>query len=237
MMNLHGKFIYMLPYILLAGLLFIDLAGTSFAESDQPFSMNESREQMETKQPEGMTFHQMAGLAIHQMAGVPMGVPIEMLQSGRGFALKDNESHVLRLNVETLLPLDPTQIRMLLASNTSLDEIRKDIRAREDEATYRGSLMLDRDIYPLVNIAVSPLNNNSTSVRADLADFSLEFAESEPAIVGSVFVIIAPSNGSMVGKGELYLNQSMQSQRYAILLDMQPPRCGKGHEGAEEMCH
>ena len=228
MMNLHKKFIYMFPYIVLAGLLFIDLAGTSFAESDQTVSMNENREQMETKQPEGMIFHQMAGL--------PMGVPIEILQSGRGFALKENESHVLRLNVETLLPLDPTQIRMLLASNKSLDEIRKDIRAKEGEATYRGSLMLDRSIYPLINIAVSPSSNNSTAVRADLADFSIESAESEPAIVGSVFVIIAPSNGSMVGKGELDLNQSLQSERYAILLDMQPPRCGKGHESAEEMC-
>jgi hypothetical protein len=228
MMNLNRKFIYVLPYIVLAGLLFIDLAGTSFAQPDQTFSMNENREQMETTPPEGMTFHQMAGLA--------MGVPIEILQSGRGFALRGNESHVLRLNVETLLPLDPTQMRMLLASNKSLDEIRKDIRATEGETTYRGSLMLDRCIYPLINIAVSPLSNNSTAVGADLADFSLESSESEPAIVGSVFVIISPSNGSMVGKGELDLNQSLQSEKYAILLDMQPPRCGKGHESAEEMC-
>ena len=228
MMNLHRKFIYVFPYIVLAGLLFIDFAGTSFAQPDQTFSMNENRDQMETRQPDGMIFHQMAGL--------PMGVPTEMFQSGRGFALKNNESHVLRLNVETLLPLDPTQIRMLLASNESLDEIRKDIRANEGEATYRGSLMLDRSIYPLINIAVSPLGNNSTAVGADLADFSIKSAENEPAIVGSVFVIISPSNGSMVGKGELDLNRSQQSEKYAILLDMQSPRCGKGHDGAEEMC-
>ncbi len=228
-MNPHGKFIYIIPYIVLAGFLFIDLAGMGSAQSDQTFSMNENREQMETKQPVVMIFH--------QMTGIPMGVPTEILQSGRGFALMGNESHVLRLNVENLLPLDPTQIRMLLASNTSLDEIRNDILAREGETTYRGSLMLDRDIYPLVNIAVTPLNNNTTSVKADLADFNLGPAESEPTIVGNVFVTVAPSNGSMVGKGELYLNQSMKSQRYTILLDMQPPRCGKGHKGAGEMCH
>jgi len=87
--------------------------------------MDENRELMNPDQPEGMMFHQMEGL--------PMGVPIEVLQSGRGFALKDNESHVLRLNVWRLSrPMDPTQIRTLLASNKSLDEIRKEIQARED---------------------------------------------------------------------------------------------------------
>jgi len=164
-----------------------------------------------------------------------MGVPIEVLQSGRGFALKDNESHVLRLNVETLRPMDPTQIRTLLASNKSLDEIREEIQAREDETTYRGSLMLDRSIYPLGNIEMIPLGNNSTDLRADLADPSLASADSEIAIVGSISVIIATSEGGIVGKGELELSQTQHTGKYTVLLDMQPLPCGKGYNRYGEM--
>jgi len=86
-------------YMVLASLMLIGLVDIGFAQPDPILSMDENRELMNPDQPEGMMFHQMEGL--------PMGVPIEVLQSGRGFALKDNESHVLRLNVETLRPMDP----------------------------------------------------------------------------------------------------------------------------------
>ncbi len=228
MMSISRRFLYMCPFMVLASLMLIGLADMSFAQPDQISNTNENRELMDPEPPEGMMFHQMDGL--------PMGVPIEILQSGRGFALKDNESHVLRLNVETLLPLDPTQIRTLLASNKSLDEIREEIRAREDETTYRGSLMLDRSIYPLGNIELSPSGNNSTAVRADLADPSLMSADSEIAIVGSISVIIATSEGGMVGKGELELNQTQYRGNYTVLLDMQPHTCGKEHARNGEMC-
>jgi hypothetical protein len=82
-----------------------------------------------------------------QNAGFPMGVPMEVLFSGHGFVMRGNESHILRLKVETIMPLEPDQIRGLLASNKSLEEIRNDIRAKESdtgEKTYRGSMILDR---------------------------------------------------------------------------------------------
>lgn len=158
-----------------------------------------------------------------------MGVPLEVLYSGHGFALSGNESHILRLKVESIMLLDPDQIRGLLSSNKSLEEIRDDILAKEGEKTNRGSVVLDREIYPLVNIAVSSLGNNSTGLMADLADSG--FSSNDTAILGRVSLTIAPSDGGMIGKGELSIYQGMPSASYSLLIDMEPSRHGQGGHG------
>jgi hypothetical protein len=155
-----------------------------------------------------------------------MGVPLEVLFSGHGFALVDNESHILRLKVESIMPLEPDQIRDLLASNKSLEEIRDDILAKEGEKTNRGSILFDRSIYPLINIAVSNLSNNSTALKADLADSSPSNA-TDTAILGSVSMIISPTDGGMIGKGELRIEQGLPAARYSLLIDMDPSRHGQ----------
>ncbi len=161
-----------------------------------------------------------------QNAGFPMGVPLEVLFSGHGFALVDNESHILRLKVESILPLESDQIRDLLASNKSLEEIRDDILAKEGEKTTRGSMILDRSIYPLINIIVSNLGNNSTTMKADLAD-SGPSNTTDTAILGSISMIISPSDGGMIGKGELRIEQGLPAARYSLLIDMDPSRHGQ----------
>lgn len=156
-----------------------------------------------------------------------MGVPVEVLYSGHGFALRDNESHILRLKVEAIMPLEPGQIRGLLASNKSLEEIRDDIRAKEGEKTNRGSMILDRSIYPLINIAVSAFGNNSTVLKADLADLGPLSTANDTAILGGISVVISPSDGGMIGKGELHIDQGPLAARYSLLIDMEPHRNGK----------
>jgi hypothetical protein len=162
-----------------------------------------------------------------QNAGFPMGVPVEVLFSGHGFALVDNESHILRLKVESILPLEPDQIKDLLASNKSLEEIRDDILAKEGEKTNRGSMVLDRSIYPLINIVVSPFGNNSTTLKADLADSGQLSNATDTAILGSISMTISPSDGGMIGKGELRIQQGLPAARYSLLIDMDPSRHGR----------
>ena len=111
------------------------LACTGLAQPDQAFSGKDPEEPMA------------AGWSMAQRHAPPEGVPIEVIYSGRGFALRDNQSHVLRLNIESILPLEPMQVRDLLASNKSLEEIREEIRSREGEAIIRGGLRLDKIIY------------------------------------------------------------------------------------------
>jgi hypothetical protein len=205
----------------LASLLFIGLSGMSSAEPNENQNMDELLEGRDAQDAEMMP---------SQNAGFPMGVPVEVLYSGHGFALRDNESHLLRLNVEAIMPLKLGQIRGLLASNKSLEEIWDDIRGKGDETsekTYRGSMIMDRSIYPLINIAVSASRDNSTALKADLADLGPLSAANGTAILGSISVIISPSDGGMIGKGELHIEQGQLAASYSLLLDMEPPRYGQ----------
>jgi len=240
----------------LASLLFIGLFGMSLAEPNEDQKTNEPHDGMgpldaKMMSPQSTGFPMGDPLGVSepnenqkmegppdgmgpldakmvppQNAGFPMGVPLEVLFSGHGFALVDNESHILRLKVESIMPLEPDQIKDLLASNKSLEEIRDDIRAKEGEKTNRGSMILDRSIYPLINIVVSPFGNNSTSLKADLADSGPSNA-TDTAILGSISMIISPSDGGMIGKGELCIEQGLPAARYSLLIDMDPSRFGR----------
>jgi hypothetical protein len=202
----------------LASLLFIGLSGMSLAKPDDNQNMDVPCQ--------GMCPHD-GEMMPPQNAGFPMGVPVEVLFSGHGFALVGNESHLLRLKVETIMPLDPGQIKGLLASNKSLEEIRDDILAREGEKTNRGSMILDSSIYPLINIAISASGDNSTALKADLADLGPLSTVNDTAILGSISMIISPSDGGMIGKGELSIDQGLPAARYSLLLDMEPSRHGQ----------
>jgi len=199
----------------LASLLFIGLSGISLAEYNDNRDMSVPCEGMCLQGGEMMP---------PQNAGFPMGVPVEVLFSGHGFALVDNESHILRLKVESIMPLDPGQIQGLLASNKSLEQIRDDIRAKEGEKTNRGSVIFDRRIYPLINIVISLSGNNSTVLKADLADSGPLSNANDTQTLGSISMVIAPSDGGMIGKGELRIKQGLPAARYSLLINMEPSR-------------
>jgi hypothetical protein len=215
-------------YMALAGLVFVGLTGICLAEPNQTNNADGSRERMNPEKA--------YGTMPNQNAGLPMGVPVDVVYSGHGFALRANESHVLRLKVEDILPLEPGQIRGLLASNKSLEEIRDDIQAREGEETYRGSVILDHSIYPLIVIVATPASNNTTTIKADLADLDLLSAGNGNATLGNISVMVSPSDGGMIGRGELNLDLGPQAGNYSVLLDMEPPRHvnGRGPAGMSQ---
>ena len=165
-----------------------------------------------------------------QNEGFPMGVPLEVLFSGHGQALKDNESHKLRLKIETIMPMQPRQIRDLLSSNKSLEEIRGDIRSKGEDGgqkAFRGSMILDRSMYPLINIAIIPDNGNST-ITADLADIA-QTPSDEPTALGSISLEVSPSGGKMIGEGELTVQEDGKQEIYSLILNMDKRRqMGKG---------
>jgi hypothetical protein len=201
----------------LAVLIFIALCGISWADTDDALNAT---------MPEREMGPQCRMMQPHN-EGFPMGVPLEALYSGHGFALKGNESHILRLKIETIMPLQPGQIRDLLSSNKSPEEIRDDIQAgEEDEKAFRGSMILDRSIYPLMNIAIGSCDNNSTSIQADLVDIGQQPADSTTS-AGRLSVEISPSDGGMIGRGELDIRRGQSDEAYSILLDMEPHRQGQ----------
>jgi hypothetical protein len=114
-------------------------------------------------------------------------------------------------------------VMLLLASNRSIEEIRDEIRARDSGATYRGSVKLHRNIYPLVNINVATLADNAT-VDADVAaPTSGSFNVSKASIAGHINLKIALLKGGPTGEGELTMTSGPDTGKYQLLLEMMPP--------------
>lgn len=153
----------------------------------------------------------------------PMGVPVELILGGRGFALRDNETHLFRLNVERFMPIEPGKIRDLLASNKSVEEIRETIKAWDGAAQYRGIMWLDRVPYYLTNISVSPSGDNATITEANLVipDYGAENQSSiASSIAGHLAITVYPSVEGGIGEGKLIMNSPEHSGSYRVLLDM-----------------
>jgi hypothetical protein len=83
------------------------------------------------------------------------------IQKWRGSAVKGGESHDLRLNLESIRSVDPSQARNLLASNTSLEEIKSRMRYEAQTVIMSGSVRLDNDVFKLANITTTSLGNGS----------------------------------------------------------------------------
>ncbi|HON35547.1 MAG TPA: hypothetical protein PLY52_04450 [Methanothrix sp.] len=159
----------------------------------------------------------------HPNPGHPLGLPVDLLFSGHGLALRGDESHALRLKVEVLLPVPPERIRNLVASNRSLEEIREQIRENAGDELHRGSLAFEGSHYAAINILILPAADNSTLLKADLADpESLQVAD-RSAILGRINLSISPSPGGTIGQGELEIDRPPHEGRYAVLLSMDPP--------------
>jgi hypothetical protein len=160
------------------------------------------------------------------------GLPIGLFYNGRGFALKNHESHDLMVTVVNLMPPDPLRVQGLLASNKSIDEIRDEINAMQDKSIYRGFIKLDEMVYPLIDITSSPSGGDSISLYAHVVEPALDLTISnETSIAGNLEVTIVPREGHMVGNGKLIMNRGPNTGTYDIMLDGQPMEPG-GRDGA-----
>lgn len=152
------------------------------------------------------------------------GEPVEVLHSGRGYVSIGNESHTLRLSVESLRPIEPKHMRNLLTSNKSLDEIRAALDEAEGEARYDGTIKLDEIIYSLINIKIFKSSSVSSELYADIIEPAFGATVSNAmTIVGHIKLTIAYSETDYVGRGELIVKSGPQAASYHVFLNMQPP--------------
>ena len=142
------------------------------------------------------------------------------VQNWRGMASKDGESHPLRLNVETILTLDPDVARDMLSSNLSLEEIRSRLRTGNRDAVLRGSLRISNNSYRLVNITVQSSANESL-LRAGLVgpssmvSSSMYGAEAKAVIVGNISMTIF-ADDLEIARGYAMIKDSSYSGTYVI---------------------
>lgn len=214
-MNEFGRrILYPALAVLLAGLISFGLAGADQSGIDPLDGSDGSNGQMVEVE--------CGGEELYPNADLPMGLPVDLLFSGHGFAIRGNESYPLRLKVEVLLPVPPEQIRDLVASNRSLKEIREDIGENVGEEVHRGSLVFERRLYAAVNILALPASNNSTLLQADLADLDSESGDS--VILGRINLTVSSTVEGAIGRGELEIDRPPHEGRYSVLLDMNPSR-------------
>ncbi|HSD57059.1 MAG TPA: hypothetical protein VLB04_02670 [Methanotrichaceae archaeon] len=199
--------------------LLVALARTGSAQPMPEDPGMEQREMVELGPAEDM--------GVERAGAPPTGVPVGMLISEQGVALKGNKTYALRIIVECLTPMEPRRVQKLLASNKSLEEIREAIGSEHGEAIYRGNMLLDDRVYPLMNIRIAPFTDNISILEADVSKPNQDPALiNEIVVVGHIRMTIEPSDGGNTGKGELSMNDNRYSGTHAIRINIVTP-CGK----------
>ncbi len=167
-------------------------------------------------------------LEIEKAGPPPAGFPVWMLISEQGIAWKDNRSYALRIIVERLIPMEPGHVQELMSSDKSLEEIKDAIGTSPEESIYHGSMKLEEEIYPLVNIRISSYADNSSILESDVAkpnqDSPLAY---EMMILGHIRMKMTPSKDGLVGQGTLLMNDSSHLGTHSILIDIVAPNDGK----------
>ncbi len=145
-----------------------------------------------------------------------------------GFALKDNESYILRISIESIRPVGPMGARRFLASNMTIEEIKKEILTKEGNLTYKGHIKVGESAYRLVNINMTHDSKNFT-LNAIIADLkkSLEH-EIIATNVGHIEVNATSNEGTIKGQGEMILTDGPRIGRYQLMINMDPMPSGQG---------
>ncbi len=149
----------------------------------------------------------------------------------QGFALKGNESKSLRVSIEIVRPVDAMSIRRLLASNMTVEEIRKEIRKEEGDAILRGIMRLSDTVYMLSDIKMTPSANN-TILDANIYQMPSRSNHNNTSAIGHLNVVLSEKDISEVSQGVLSINLGKGIENYKVLLDAQPPdhdMMGAGH--------
>jgi hypothetical protein len=150
------------------------------------------------------------------------GPPGVIFQSWRGFALKGNESHMMKVSIESLRPVEAMNIRKLMASDMTLEEIRTEISKEEGDVTYRGILRIGDDIYRLDNISITP-TENKTDLNADVSESNFGSAQNNTSIIlGHLKASLIEEGGKEVSEGVLLMKSGKDVGNYRVLLDPRP---------------
>jgi hypothetical protein len=151
-----------------------------------------------------------------------------VVQNWRGFATKDDESHAIRLNVETIRTLGPDDARRLLASNISIEEVRSQTRAEDRDTISRGNIWLNNDGYWLIDITMMSSADRSTLKASVASPRSGSGSIDAASTVGRVVVTISMVDSIPVAKGYMVINDSKYHGTYNLSLN---ESLGRGPRG------
>jgi hypothetical protein len=166
-------------------------------------------------------------------ANEAMNVPIIVVYSGYGFALKGDggDFHMLRMHIVRIREIDPMMIREIMEENKSIEEIKEEIIEKGGAPFYRGHMQFIEEYYRLVNISVTQEQegDNLNLTLAINADIMLPLQDSEPlqsesvGSVGNISVTVKDYEGVRTGEGKL----TLYGDEYWVLLDLLSPPSAK----------
>lgn len=166
--------------------------------------------------------------------GVGNGSVDVLVQNWRGMATKGDESHPVRVKVETIWTVNPNEARRLLASNMSLEEMRSLARAGERDMALVGDIRLNNDSYRLMGITLESSGNGSTLEASVSNQSSGSGQEDAASIVGRISLTISAADEANVAEGLLVIDDSKYSGTYSLFLNEfagQGPRTGRPGQG------
>ncbi|MGC9515127.1 hypothetical protein [Methanocrinis sp.] len=179
----------------------------------------------------GPIFCQIAGM-VHPQEGPP--VLISIVSSERGFALgAENRTLPVRLQVERVRGIDPSQVRRLLGENRTLGEIKAEIEGEDRAYSYRGNIRVGQAHYLLEELRVTSEGGNSTLV-ADLMEPVWGAIPTTPGsgreTAGQIDIRSRrQEDGSAIGIGSLVIFSGPYTGSYAVVLDSSiGTGCGMG---------
>ena len=154
-------------------------------------------------------------------------------QSGSGFAINGSQYHDLKIGILGIAELNPAKIANLISDNKTLGQIKSDIlnevTNETDAASYAGGLLLGESIYKLSNIKSETINDNNSTIDADLiGPITPANMNNSTAVVGHISFEITFHENSLVGQGKLTMNSGNYSGNYQALILMD------SKEGREE---
>lgn len=149
---------------------------------------------------------------------------IEIYQAGKGFAIGDNQNHLLYMNIEGKMNPDPAEIQKLISDNKTIAQIKSDIKAKMDTqisaTSYNGSLRLGESNYNLASIKVALSKDNSTTIEADVVGPKVNPEDKPTTIVGHITVTASRKENSTIGEGTLTISAGQNSGKYKVLIEM-----------------
>jgi hypothetical protein len=144
-----------------------------------------------------------------------------VFQSWRGFALKGNDSRSMRVSIESFRPVKIMNIRKLMASNMTLEQIRTEIWNENGDVIHRGVLRIGDDAYRLDNISMAS-EGNKTVLDANISLPKFGYARNNTTTtIGHLNVSLSGEDGKEVSQGILLMKSGKYLGDYKVLLDGQ----------------
>gem|GEM_PF-6484697 len=134
---------------------------------------------------------------------------VRNVYSAQGFALDDDEFHVVKMHVVGMYRVEAHSARELLKENMSISEISNEIRNREIKTQHIGRMRFGEDDYILkvTELEKDQFKADIIAPPSMVSGVSLRAAElNDSGIVGTVALRVYEHEGSIVCDGTIDLN-------------------------------